>query len=361
MFPTSYEDIEQRLVSIDPVRYGFTRNFADGAVTRLGPYVSRGVISTKQILDHIVSLGLPNRGTEKLIQELAWRDYWQQVWIAKKDGIDSDLKHQQLRVTNHEVPWAVMNAQTGIDAIDKGIKELKRTGYMHNHMRMYVASLTCNIAQSHWKQSARWMYSHLLDGDWASNALSWQWVAGTNAHKKYYANQQNINKYFHSQQRNTCLDVPYSDFDSLPLPDQFIRTVAFSFITVLPESERIDANKKTLIYNYYNLDPNWHGHDDVQRVLLVEPSFFEKYPVSQKCMDFMLALAKNICDIKIFSGEFDQLEQLVSENLLVYKEHPTNAHYRGQVESRDWMFDVKGYYPSFFAFWKLCKKQLHQT
>ena len=202
MFPTNVEAIEQRISDIDPIRYGYSRNFVGGAVTKLSPYVSRGVVSTKVVFDHIRSLDLPSKKVEKLIQELAWRDYWQQVWIAKKDGIDSDLKHQQLRVTNHEVPWAVMNAQTGIDAIDKGIKELKRTGYMHNHMRMYVASLTCNIAQSHWKQSARWMYSHLLDGDWASNALSWQWVAGTNAHKKYYANQQNINKYFHSRQRN---------------------------------------------------------------------------------------------------------------------------------------------------------------
>jgi deoxyribodipyrimidine photo-lyase len=60
---------------------------------------------------------------------------------------------------------------------------------------MYIASLACNVAQSQWRIPAKWMYYHLLDADWASNALSWQWVAGTNSNKKYFANQNNINKY----------------------------------------------------------------------------------------------------------------------------------------------------------------------
>ena len=65
---------------------------------------------------------------------------------------------------------------------------------------MYVASIACNIAQSHWIVPAKWMYYYLLDADWASNSLSWQWVAGTNL-KKYFANQQNINNLFYQSNR----------------------------------------------------------------------------------------------------------------------------------------------------------------
>jgi deoxyribodipyrimidine photo-lyase len=98
------------------------------------------------------------------------------------------------------------------------VEELKQTGYMHNHLRMYVAAIACNIGHSHWHLPARWMYYHLLDADWASNALSWQWVAGSFSSKKYYANQENINKYCHTQQRNTFLDVSYEAYETMPTP-----------------------------------------------------------------------------------------------------------------------------------------------
>ena len=95
-----------------------------------------------------------------------------------------------------------MEAKTGIQAIDKSIESLFETGYMHNHSRLYLATLTCNIGKSYWLHPAKWMYYHLLDGDWASNACSWQWVAGANSSKKYFANQENINKYTASKQLN---------------------------------------------------------------------------------------------------------------------------------------------------------------
>ena len=118
-----------------------------------------------------------------------------------------------------------------------------------------------------------------------------------------------------------------------------------------------DAAKPTLIYNYYNLDPKWHEHEDVNRVLLIEPSHFEQYPVSQKCMDFMLDLSKNITGIQIYVGSFQTLKSTFGLRDIRFKEHPLN-HYEGQEEPRDWMFGVTGYHRSFFAFWKKCKKEL---
>jgi deoxyribodipyrimidine photo-lyase len=361
IFPTSYAEILQRIRIIDPVTYGSTRNYINGSVTYLSPYISRGVISTKFILSEILNRGYQPAQIEKFIQELAWRDYWQQIWIAKRDAINQDLKHKQKPVSNNSISKAIVEANTGIEAIDDAIQEFYRTGYLHNHLRMYIASIACNIGQSHWKVPAQWMYYYLLDADWASNALSWQWVAGTNSNKKYYANQDNINKYCFTKQKNTFLDVPYEAFASMPTPEILKDTPPLELKTPLPKQEAIAINETlpTCIYNFYNLDPLWKKETSVNRILLLEPSFFKQYPVSQKTIDFIIAISKeNISNIQIYVGEFNDL--ITNHNLvdIYYKEHPLNTHYDGIEESRDWMFDIQGYYPSFFAFWKKCKKQL---
>lgn len=359
-FPTSIEAILRRIQQIDPVQYATSRNYKHGAVTYLSPYISRGVISTKQVYEHIMTLELPWSKSEKLIQELAWRDYWQQVWIAKGHQIKSDLRNQQEPVSNYGVPGAIVEAHVGIQAVDHAIQQLYQTGYMHNHMRMYVASICCNIAHTHWLAPAQWLYSHLLDGDLASNHLSWQWVAGTCSKKKYYANQNNINTFFGGSQKNTFLDLDYEHLQHLKTPYFLTHTVLFQCKTLLPQVTlpRLEKNKTTLVYNYYNLDPYWYEQQDVQRVLLLEPSFFRENPVSQRCVDFAIELAKNIDSIKIFVGEFSELQRHISVDHIIFKEHPTNNHYRGKEEPRDWLSGVQGYFSSFFAYWKKCKKEL---
>jgi deoxyribodipyrimidine photo-lyase len=359
-FTTNYNEIIGQIEKIDPVAYGKTRNFIDGAVTRLSPYISRGVISTKMLMERMLKRGYPFYKIEKLVQELAWRDYWQQVWVAKGSLIDEDLKHTQPDVINRQMACSVIEATTGIDAVDEAIRSFYTDGYLHNHVRMYIAAIACNIGKSHWKTPARWMYYHLLDGDWASNALSWQWVAGANANKKYYANQDNINKYCHTAQSDTFLSVAYDDFENMAIPEELKKTILPELKTVLPEKKTItvDPGKPALIYNYYNLDPNWKAGQDINRILLLEPSVFKKYPISENPLNFMLALAENIPGIQVYTGEFDDLKKETGIDEFIFKEHPLNYNYKGKEEPRDWMFGVKGYYPSFFAFWKRCQKEL---
>ncbi|WP_436515392.1 FAD-binding domain-containing protein [Ekhidna sp. To15] len=357
MFPASYQEILDRIDSIDPEAYGKTRNFIDGAVTKLSPYISRGVISTRQVLHAVLIKGYQPDKIEKFIQELAWRDYWQQAWIDLGDSINKDVRRDQPNVKNHEMPDAILNAETQIETIDSAINELYSHGYLHNHVRMYIASIACNVGRSYWKVPAQWMYYHLLDGDWASNALSWQWVAGANAGKQYYANQENINKYCYTSQNGTFLDVDYSRFEEMQIPEKLKETTIPELITPLPilQELEIDSSKPTLIYNFYNLDPKWHEDGDVNRVLLLEPSVFEKYPVSKKSIEFTLNLSENINGIQVFVGEFQDLKVKYELNQIIFKEHPLN-HYQGIEEPRDWMFNVTGYYRSFFAFWKKCKR-----
>jgi deoxyribodipyrimidine photo-lyase len=359
MFEVGYKEILAKIDQFNPESYGATRNYGDGAVSHLSPYLSRGVISTKRILLTLLDRGFEKGKLEKFVQQLAWRDYWQQVWIAKGDLINADLKSSQMGVHNHQVPLHLIRAETGITAIDTGIKELYEWGYMHNHLRMYVAAIACNIAGSHWLWPSRWMYYHLLDADWASNALSWQWVAGSNSHKKYYANQENINKYFHTQQKNTFLDVSYEEIANLAIPEILKKTVIPELETMLPKSnlQMIKNDQVTYLYNFYNLDPGWHRNDTGNRILLLEPSHFRHYPVSSRSVEFMLNLSNNIEDIRIFVGEFDDLINQFSLSKICYKQHPLCRHYRGHGENPETMFEVNGYYPSFFAFWKKCLKR----
>jgi deoxyribodipyrimidine photo-lyase len=354
-FPTAYTAIQQRMSEIDPLTYGSTRNHINGSVTYLSPYISRGVISTRQVLKSVLSRGYPAQEIEKFIQELAWRDYFQRVWQAKGNAITEDIKQPQPDVIHHQMIEAVSNGHTGIEAVDAHLKQFYETGYLHNHVRMYIASMVCNIGKAHWRTPSQWMYYHLLDGDLASNNCSWQWVAGAFSSKKYYANQENINKYMFSSQRNTFLDVSYEELPTLPVPEKLKNTIDLTLSTTLPvlPSPVLYPNLPTLIYNSYNLDPTWRQTEKANRILLLEPTHFKRYPISPVVLQFILDVSKNISEIQYLVGEIDDVIKHVSQDSIVSKEHPAFRHYPGKKDERDWLFPhLQGYYPSFSAFWR---------
>lgn len=366
-FPTDYESILERIEAIDPIKYAQTRNYLNGRITYLSPYLSRGVISLPQILYSILKKGYPTKAAEKLIQELAWRAYYQRVWQVKGNQIWNDLKQPQQEVAHHSMISSITNAITGIQVIDKEIKHLSETGYLHNHIRMYLSSIICNIGKAHWLNPSKWMYYHLLDGDIASNNCSWQWVAGAFSSKKYYCNQENINKYTFSNQADTFLDTSYEALVDLPIPLSLQTTEDIDLKTKLPLTKFpfIDINLPTLIYNSYNLNPNWKKDEKVNRILLLEPSHFKAYPVSEKVIEFVINLAKNITGIQIYVGEIGELENvykaanIATSEKIISKEHPAYTHYPGIKEDREWLFpSVTGYYPSFFSYWKKCARAL---
>lgn len=359
-FPTDYNLILQRLEQIKPLAYAHTRNFIDGNVTYLSPYISRGVISLKQVARQALKQHQPYQ-VQKFLQELAWREYWQRVWQHMGDKIFADIKQPQQNVLHHQLPAAVDNAATGIEALDKHIIALYETGYMHNHVRMYVSSVACNIAQAHWLMPSQWMYYHLLDGDVSSNALSWQWVAGSFSSKKYYCNQDNINRYTYSKQQNTFLDLSYEELIQLPAPAVLKEKKEISLITKLPGTMPpvIENELPVLLYNSYNLDPQWYDDIKANRILLLEPSHFRKFPVSSKVLDFIMALSNNIEGIQIFTAEFEDLRILCGNNEIIFKQHPAFAHYQGTAERYQEMFpEVNGYFNSFSAYWKKCEKYI---
>ncbi len=357
-FPIDMESIWNRVDRIDPIEYSSTRNFKTGAVSYLSPYISRGIISTKQVVEKLKEKSIKEYQYAKFEQELAWREFWQRVWQEMGDLIYSDLKHQQSPIKSFKSPSFLSFNNCGIDAIDRELAEFKQTGYMHNHMRMYLASVVCNVGQFHWKSAADWMYYYLLDGDVASNYLSWQWVAGANANKKYIANQENINHFFQSSQKGTFLDSSYDEIQEL-VDGKGLEFEAedLELKTKLPESDDFDLNSSDIrIYNYYNLDPEWRKDSNSFPILLLEPSKFKKHPVSEKNIEFILDFNSQNIEAKIFVGEFEDLIKACNPNQVFFKEHPLNSNYQGTEDSRDWMFDDPGKYNSFFSFWKKVKK-----
>ena len=366
-FPTGYQEILQRVQNINPVQYAKTRNFVNGAVTYLSPYISRGAISVKQVMETVLHKGYKPYQIEKFLQELAWREYYQRIWQHVGNDIWKDIKQPQPDVLHHQMITAVDEAATGIEALDKSIENLYRSGYMHNHVRMYTASLLCNIAKAHWLQPSQWMYYHLLDGDISSNNCSWQWVAAAFASKKYYFNQDNVNKYTLSKQQHSFLDKSYEEIIAMSVPENLMATTNLVQQTILPVTQTpiLDTSKPTLIYNSYNLDVLWRKDENVNRVLLLEPSHFNKYPVSKKVLHFIIDLSKNIDGIKLFTGEISEIFSLYKNaslgehECIISKEHPAFTYYPGIKDSRDWMFSgVTGFYNSFFSFWKKCEKYL---
>lgn len=354
-FPTDIASILDRIDRIDPVAYGQTRNYVDGDVTYLSPYISRGVISTRQVATAVLSKGYSPETIQRFLQELAWREYFQRVWQQLGDDIFDDIRVNRTALSSSSLPSAITSARTGIEAIDQGIETLYRTGYMHNHLRMYTASIVCNLAKAYWKLPSQWMYYHLLDGDLASNTCSWQWVAGSFSSKKYYCNQENINKYCHTRQQHTLLDHDYSVLPSMECPSVLQASEKPLLTTELPFTPppAIDPALPLFIYHHYHLDPAWRADEPANRILLLEPSHFKEYPVSKKVIDFIVSLAGNIKGIQVFCGEFSDIPYAYQVPSVHTREHPAYEHIPGVKDARDWMFpEVTRFYPSFFGFWK---------
>jgi len=205
-WPGGRQAAEQRLEAIDPARYGSSRNHLDGAVTRLSPYIRHGVLTLAEVRDAVFARLGPlettaqrRRAGERLIAELGWRDYWQRLGRQLGEGIWHD---RELLKTGHDpesyapaLPADVGAAATGLACIDAFAGELLHTGWLHNHARMWLAGYLVHWRRVRWQAGARWFLQHLLDGDPASNNLSWQWVASSFSHKPYIFNRGNLERY----------------------------------------------------------------------------------------------------------------------------------------------------------------------
>lgn len=227
LFPPTREAALARIAAVQPADYARSRNAVEGAVTQLSPYITHGFVSLPEVLAGVAAQH-PLHVQHKFVFELGWRAYFRHVWHHLGPDILDSLHDGLLPEHGYatEVPADVRQARTGVPVIDMAVRTLYATGYLHNHARMWLASYVVHLRKVHWRAGADWLVSHLLDGDLASNHLSWQWVAGTGSSKPYLFNADNVARYappaWHSA--GSVIDCSYEALDAMARSGRPVKT-----------------------------------------------------------------------------------------------------------------------------------------
>ncbi len=381
-FPPTTEAANARLTAVDIGQYAKTRNAIGGAVSRLSPYVTHGFLSFPQIakaVQHQTSFSPQH----KFVFELGWRAYFHHVWAHLGDGIFKSLHEGILPESAYQqgLPADIEVGNTGIPAIDQAVLQLVQTGYLHNHARMWLASYIVHIRKVHWLVGANWMYGHLLDGDLASNMLSWQWVAGTGSSKPYLFNAENVAKYapkaWHSE--GTVLDTSYerlaeiahSSLAILPAPHHLKQAGLFDTMPALqsrpkeikPSPAETREGKAIVLIHPWSLGELPVGMADDTLVLgVIDESFHAAHPWSEQRWAWIMERMKQLCHA-VISPSSDALQTMLDKAYSVqYAQSPHAAwlrkikHSKLTVTELPKLFtDVDVYCKSFSAWWNKAK------
>jgi deoxyribodipyrimidine photo-lyase len=180
-------------------RYAAMRSYDGGAgnhahVSRLSPYLRHRLIQEEEVVQAVLdrhAYGV----VEKFLQEVAWRTYWK-GWLEMRPLVWRRYQEDVASLALTDDYAVACAGRTGVECFDAWAVELIETGYLHNHARMWFASIWIFTLRLPWQLGADFMLRHLRDGDPASNTLSWRWVAGLHTKGKHYlARAENIAKY----------------------------------------------------------------------------------------------------------------------------------------------------------------------
>ena len=212
-FYTSREKALESLeifINKDIVNYSSKRNYDFGPSDRtnvscLSPYISHRIINEYEVAKKVLSKH-PYQKVEKFIQEIFWRVYWK-GWLELRPKVWSDFMEDLNKIKESENYHLAINGKTKIECFNEWVKEIKEYNYLHNHTRMWFASIWIFTLDLPWQKGAEFFMKHLLDGDAASNTLSWRWVAGLQTKGKHYLAQSwNINKFLNKKYNNIELN-----------------------------------------------------------------------------------------------------------------------------------------------------------
>ena len=202
--------------------YSRLRNFDFGPEKRsnvscLSPYITHGIINEKEVIQKSLNKFSFSKN-EKFIQEVLWRTYWK-GWLELRPNVWTDylveLNQIKNEFQNNEDYLSAIDGKTNIDCFNEWVRELKENNYLHNHTRMWFASIWIFTLRLPWQKGAEFFMKHLFDGDAASNTLSWRWVAGIQTKgKNYIAHAWNISKFTKKRYQSVTLNenaVPLID------------------------------------------------------------------------------------------------------------------------------------------------------
>ena len=201
--------IEQNLTD-----YSKLRNFDFGPdnksnISCLSPYITHGVISELEVINKSLKK-FSFAKNEKFIQEVLWRVYWK-GWLELRPNVWSDYLIELVKIKSefksNQNYLNAIEGKTNMDCFNQWVLELKENNYLHNHARMWFASIWIFTLELPWQLGAEFFMQHLYDGDAASNTLGWRWVAGVQTQGKHYlASEWNIKKFTNDRFQNIKLN-----------------------------------------------------------------------------------------------------------------------------------------------------------
>ena len=194
--------------------YSKLRNFDYGPDNRsniscLSPYITHGIINEKEVIKKSLNK-FSFAKNEKFIQEVLWRTYWK-GWLELRPSVWTDflieLKKIKEDFQNNQTYKNAIEGKTNVECFNYWVNELKENNYLHNHTRMWFASIWIFTLNLPWQLGAEFFMQHLYDGDAASNTLGWRWVAGVQTQGKHYlASEWNIKKFTNNRFSNIKLN-----------------------------------------------------------------------------------------------------------------------------------------------------------
>ena len=349
-----------RLSTVDPAAYAQSRNHVTGAVTGLSPWITHGCIPVPELIERF---GLT--GQDMLAFQFGWRAFFQHVWGHLGDGILADIRPGLPGIPYADtLPADIREGRTGIPVVDRAVATLYATGTLHNHARLWLASYVVHVRKVHWRPAADWLYAHLLDGDLASNHLSWQWVAATFSSKPYLFNADNVARFapadWHSP--GTPLDASYATLEALARSPQALAPVTH-VAEGHTEPPRLDAPPAHLLgADDFTLPPSdtdatlvhpWALRaGEGPRIGVIHLSFHQRFPWSEARWAFVLPRLRAVTD-RIFVGDLRQLDGRFRA------EATLNPGYREALAQLGaeltppprWLPDPATLCPSFSRFW----------
>ena len=302
-FPTTRKNALRKLddfIENNILGYTKLRNFDFGIQNRkniscLSPYVSHGIISEIEIITKVLKKHLFNK-TEKFIQEVLWRIYWR-GWLELRPMVWNDYLIK-LKVLNEEYKTNknylnAIKGETNIQCFNDWVNELKETNYLHNHTRMWFASIWIFTLELPWELGAEFFLKHLYDGDSASNTLGWRWVAGIQTPGKHYvASEWNIKKFTNNRYEKIRLNE-----SAVPIKNN--KTYSISKKDFI--NPKIDDGKILLIFDN-NLSFEFSDFRDKK---------FKKILIVNSNEDRQISLSDNIVKFKesLFQDQLDRLKK----------------------------------------------------
>jgi len=170
-------------------------------VSQISKYTSHRILYEYDIIEKLKKVDKKKKYTDEILWRIYWKGYlenYKSIWFEYINFKESSI--------NSNMFESAIAGATGIDCFDTWIEELRENNYLHNHSRMWFASIWIFTLRLPWQMGARLFMKHLFDGDAASNTLSWRWVAGIHTNKKpYIASKENINKYTVNRFKNNSL------------------------------------------------------------------------------------------------------------------------------------------------------------